>query len=121
MFVLVAQLLAGGDTLSARAETLLAHGNLPEARRIAEQPFALRPDYRDAWTVFESVYHDAGIWRRADAALAHHPDDPLALKRRAAIAIAVEAYGRADSLAALLLERRAPSVPAFLVRAEAQF
>lgn len=194
MFVLVAQLLAGGDTLSARAETLLAHGNLPEARRIAEQLvahrprdpqahlllgrvwmrwptfgrynayeefraagfltpddpepqywkarvgmylksdegeviareailklFALRPDYRDAWTVFESVYHDAGIWRRADAALAHHPDDPLALKRRAAIAIAVEAYGRADSLAALLLERRAPSVPAFLVRAEAQF
>src|SRR3989454_890185 len=137
MFVLVAQLLAGGDTLSARTETLLAHGNLPEARRIAEQLVAHRPrdpqahlllgrvwmrwptfgrynayeefraagfltpddpepqywkarvgmylksdegeviareailkllalraDYRDAWTVFESVYHDASdaIW-----------------------------------------------------------
>src|SRR5439155_1452293 len=194
MFVLVAQLLAGADTLSARAESLLAQGKLPEARRVAEQLVARRPrdpqahlllgrvwmrwptfgrynayeefrtagfltpedpepqywkarvgmylrsdegeviareailkllalrsDYRDAWTVFESVYHDASIWRRADAALAHHPDDALALKRRAAIAIAVEAYGRADSLAALLLERRAPSVPAFLVRAEAQF
>ena len=194
MLALVAQLLAGGDTLTARAETLLAQGHLPEARRLAEQLIAknprdpqahllmgrvwmrwptigrynayeefrtaadltpddpepqywkarvgmylksdegeaiareailrlltLRPDYRDAWSVFESVYHDAKIWRRADAALAHHPDDPLAQERRARIAIALEEYARADSLAALLLARGGPSVPVFLLRAEADF
>src|SRR5947209_142 len=43
MFVLVAQLLAGADTLSARAESLLAQGKLPEARRVAEQLVARSP------------------------------------------------------------------------------
>src|SRR5205809_844887 len=192
MLVLVAQLLAGGDTLSARAESLLAQGKLPEARRIAEQLvardprdsqahlllgrvwmrwptfgrynayeefrtagslapqdpeplywkarvgmylksdegeiiareailrlFAIRTDYRNAWTVFESVYHDKGIWRRADEALARHPDDPLALERRAAIAIALEEPARADSLAALAVARGGPSVGRYLLRAEA--
>ncbi len=192
MLVLVAQLLAGGDTLSARAESLLAQGKLPEARRIAEQLvardprdsqahlllgrvwmrwptfgrynayeefrtagslapqdpeplywkarvgmylksdegeiiareailrlFAIRTDYRNAWTVFESVYHDKGIWRRADEALARHPDDPLALERRAAIAIALEEPARADSLAALAVARGGPSVRRYLLRAEA--
>jgi len=43
MLALVAQLLAGGDTLSARAESLLAQGKLPEARRIAEQLVRAHP------------------------------------------------------------------------------
>ena len=63
--------------------------------------FALTPDYEDCWTLSQGRYHGPDIWRRADRALARHPDDPVALERRAQIAIALELPGQADSLAAL--------------------
>src|SRR5215510_13299704 len=39
--------------------------------------FVLDPDYGDCWSLFEQLYHNADIWRRADSALARHPDDLL--------------------------------------------
>ena len=83
--------------------------------------FRLTPDYEDCWALFEQIYHNQNIWRRADHALAHHPDDLVALERRAQIALALQEPGRADSLAALVLARRRPHVPAYLQRAEAAF
>jgi GWxTD domain-containing protein len=82
--------------------------------------FRLTPDYEDCWTLFEQIYHNENIWRRADLALAGHPDDLVALERRAQIALALQAPGRG-------LARRprarptAPHVPAYLQRAEAAF
>jgi tetratricopeptide (TPR) repeat protein len=82
---------------------------------------ALDPDYRDCWSVFEQLYHNAAIWRRADSALGRHPDDLLALERRARIAIDLEEPARADSFATQVLARRGRYVPGFLLRAEAAF
>lgn len=82
---------------------------------------ALTPQYRDCWSLFERMYHDDGIWRRADRALSRHPDDPVALERRAEIARALGRPQRADSLAALVPARGAPFVAALLVRAAAAF
>jgi tetratricopeptide (TPR) repeat protein len=83
--------------------------------------FALDPDYRDCWSLFEQLYHNAEIWRRADSALGRHPHDLLALERRARIALDLEEPARADSLAALVLAHRGRYVPGFLLRAEAAF
>ncbi len=83
--------------------------------------FRLTADYEDCWALFEQIYHNERIWRRADQALARHPDDLVALERRAQIALALQEPGRADSLAALVLARRTPHVPAYLQRAEAAF
>jgi len=83
--------------------------------------FTLRPDYEDCWSLFLSLYHSPDIWRRADRALAYHPDDPVALERRAQIAIALEQPLRAESLAARAVHQRAPTVPLLLLRAEAAF
>jgi len=83
--------------------------------------FRLTPDYEECWALFEQIYHNERIWRRADQALARHRDDLIALERRAQIALALQETGRADSLAALVLARRAPHVPAYLQRAEAAF
>ena len=83
--------------------------------------FRLTPDYEDCWALFEQIYHNENIWRRADLALAHHPDDVIALERRAQIAIALEEPGRADSLAELVLARRTPHLPSYLLRAESAF
>jgi GWxTD domain-containing protein len=83
--------------------------------------FALDPDYRDCWERFAQLYHDGGIWRRAERALATHPDDPRSLEHRAEIALALEEPGRADSLAAEVLARRRPDLPAYLARAQAAF
>src|SRR5215831_3173587 len=83
--------------------------------------FALTPDYEDCWGLFQRLYHNANIWQRADSALAHHGDDVVAREHRATIAIALEEPARADSLAALLLARRAAYLPAYLLRAEAAF
>jgi GWxTD domain-containing protein len=83
--------------------------------------FRLTPDYEDCWALFEQIYHNESIWRRADQALALHPDDLVGIERRAQIALALQEPGRADSLAALVLARRAPHVPAYLQRAEAAF
>lgn len=82
---------------------------------------AIDPEYRDAWDLFSVVYHDEGIWRRADQALALHPNDPLAVEHRAGIAIARDDFALADSLAGAVLGRRRPYVPAYLLRAEADF
>ena len=81
----------------------------------------VRPGDRAAWARFLELYHDDAIWRHADRVLALHPDDVAALERRALIAIALEEPERADSLAARVLARRGPHVPAWLVRAEASF
>ncbi len=83
--------------------------------------FRLTPDYEDCWALFAQIYHNENIWRRADQALAHHPDDVIALERRAVIALALEEPGRADSLAALVLARRTPHLPSYLLRAESAF
>jgi hypothetical protein len=83
--------------------------------------FQLTPDYEDCWALFQQIYHNEGIWRRADQALARHPDDLVGLERRAQIAIALQEPQRADSLAGLVLARRARHVPAYLQRAEAAF
>ena len=82
---------------------------------------ALDPDYRDCWRLFEQLHHNAAIWRRADSALGRHPDDLLALERRARIAIDLEEPARADSLATQVLAHRGRYVPGFLLRAEAAF
>jgi len=82
---------------------------------------ALDPDYRDAWSRFLQLYHNESIWRKADRALARHPDDATALERRATIAIALAEPARAESLATLALTKRGPDTPILLVRAEAAF
>jgi hypothetical protein len=87
------------------------------AREAILKILALDPDYQDVWARFERVYRNPKIWRRADRALAQHPDDPMAIERRAELAIALEEPRRADSLLALVL----PSVPVYLARAEASF
>lgn len=91
------------------------------AREAILRIFALTPDYEDTWALFEGLYHNESIWRRADLALAHHPESLVALERRAQIAIALEEPDRVDSLTTAILSRRAPYVPAFLLRAEAAF
>jgi hypothetical protein len=87
------------------------------AREAILKILALTPDYEDVWDRFERVYHNPKIWRRADQALARHPNDVVALARRAELAIALEEPRRADSL----LVQVPPSVPVYLTRAEANF
>lgn len=60
--------------------------------------FALVPDSEDCWTLFEQLHHNEHVWRQADAALASHPDNPIALQHRAEIALALEHPAQADSL-----------------------
>lgn len=93
------------------------------AREAMLRILALDPDYRsgEVWRRFQTVYHDAGIWRRADTALARHPDDPTALIRRAEIAVYLEEPQRADSLLTAAAARRPPDPAAYLLRAEADF
>lgn len=87
------------------------------AREAILKILALTPDYEDVWDHFETVYHNPKIWRRADQALARHPNDVVALERRAELAIALEEPLRADSL----LVHVPPSVSVYLTRAEANF
>ena len=82
---------------------------------------AIDPEYRDAWDLFSAVFHDDGIWRRADEALARHPDDLWAVEHRVGVAIARDDFALADSLAGAVLGRRRPYVPGYLLRAEADF
>jgi Tfp pilus assembly protein PilF len=91
------------------------------ARRALLKILTLAPDYRDCWTLFEHMYHNEDIWRQADAALAHHPDDPAALEHRAEIALALEQPAQADSFAGLLLAHRPGFVPSLQLRAAAAF
>ena len=87
------------------------------AREAILKILALTPDYQDVWERFERVYRNPKIWRRADRALAQHPDDLVAIERRAELAIALEEPLRAESLLAQLT----PSVTVDLARAEANF
>ncbi len=95
------------------------------AREAILRILGLDPDYADVWERFGTLYHNPKIWRRADRALAQHPDNVSAMERRAQLAITLEEPRRADSLAAEVLRRRevgaGPYVPAYLVRAEAGF
>ena len=95
------------------------------AREAILSILALTPDYQDAWERFGALYRNPQIWRRADRALARHPDNVVAVERRAELAIALEEPQRADSLTGEVLRRRrgggAPHVPAYLLRAEASF
>jgi len=87
------------------------------AREAILKILALTADYQDVWERFERVYRNPKIWRRADRALAQHPDDLVAIERRAELAIALEEPLRAESLLAKL----PPSVTVYLTRAEASF
>lgn len=93
------------------------------AREAILKILALTPDYEDVWERFETLYRNPKIWRRADRALARHPDDVVVMERRAELAIALEEPLRADSLLAEVLRRRggAPDVSVSLARAEANF
>ncbi|HEY3280142.1 MAG TPA: GWxTD domain-containing protein [Gemmatimonadales bacterium] len=92
------------------------------ARESILRILALRPDYEDVWERFQTLYRNPGIWRRADHVLARHRDDVIAMERRAQVAIALERPLVADSLLDEVLRRKgAPDVPAYLLRAEANF
>src|SRR5437764_425130 len=81
----------------------------------------VRPGDDAAWQRFLELYHDDAVWRRADRALALHPDDPAAALRWGVIAVALEEPARADSLATGVLARGGPDVSAWLLRAAASF
>lgn len=83
--------------------------------------FAIAPNYLDAWERFRDVYRNPDIWRRAEAALARHPDDPAALEHRAELLIALEQGARADSLLAVARARGHTGVANHLLRSEAAF
>jgi len=87
------------------------------AREAILKILALTPDYQDVWDRFATVYRNPKIWRRADRALAQHPNDPVAIERRAELAIALEEPLRADSLLAAVKA----GVTVYLARAEANF
>lgn len=82
---------------------------------------ALDPDYEDCWDRLRELYGGPDVWRRADRALALHGDSPVALERRAELAIALEAPLRAESLLARAAAQRPPGVYAYALRAEASF
>ncbi len=83
--------------------------------------FALDPDYRDAWSRFQQLFLNDAIARRADRAFARHGDHPVALARRARLAILLREPWRADSLATLQLARGGSPVAGWVTRAEAAF
>ncbi|MGH7644964.1 MAG: GWxTD domain-containing protein [Gemmatimonadales bacterium] len=91
------------------------------AREALLRLFALDPDYRDAWARFQQLFQNRDIWRRAERALARHGDHPVALERRARLALALEEPTRADAMLARVLARRPGHVPVLLLRAQAAF
>jgi hypothetical protein len=91
------------------------------AREALLRIFALDPDYRDTWTRFEQLFLNDAIARRADRALGRHGDHPLALERRARLAILLRESRRADSLAARQLAGGGSPIAAFLTHADAAF
>lgn len=91
------------------------------AREAILRILTLDPDYADVWDRFREVYQNSGLWRRADRALARHPDNLVALERRAELAIALEKPRLADSLLDQVQRRRGLSLLDCLLRAEASF
>jgi hypothetical protein len=121
-----AERLAPGDPEAPWGQVAVGYRlGSDDGERIAREAllklFALAPADPEAWARFTELYHNEAGWRRADRAFALHPNDPTALERRALIAIALEQPDRADAFAARVLARRAPHVPAYLVRAAAGF
>jgi hypothetical protein len=82
---------------------------------------AVSPDDEAGWSAFRGLYCSPSLLEAADAALATHPEDPGALVHRAEIALAEGSPSLADSLAARALSRRRPDIPAYVLRAEANF
>jgi hypothetical protein len=91
------------------------------ARDALLQLFAVAPDYLDSWARFRDVYQNPSIWRQAERALARHGDTPIALERRAEMLIALGDGRRADSVLAIAIARRPPTVRTYLLRTEASF
>jgi hypothetical protein len=91
------------------------------AREALLRLLKLDPGYKDAWERFHDLYQNPAIWRRADRALAAHPDNATALDGRVELAIALEQPQRADSLLEQIARRRGLRVPDYLLRAEAAF
>jgi hypothetical protein len=89
------------------------------AREAILRILPIDPDYEDVWDRFQTLYHNANIWRRADRALAAAPPSASVTERRAEIAIALEQPERAESL--LALREEDPSLRSLLLRAEAAF
>lgn len=83
--------------------------------------FAVDPSYRDAWARFSRVYQGPGVWRKAEEALARHPHNPDALRRRADLELELNEPARADSLAGELLALVPNDEEGLLDRAEAGF
>lgn len=91
------------------------------ARQAILRILALAPGYQDVWARFQALYHNRDIWRKADRALAGHPDNVVALEQRAELAVALEEPARAESLLSEVVRRSAPSVAVLVLRAEANF
>ena len=87
------------------------------AREALLRIFALDPDYRDSWARFRQLFRNERIMRRADAALALHPDHPKALQQRAELAIELGDVALADSLA----QRLTNPIMRNVLRADAAF
>jgi len=96
-----------------------------EGERIARDAlialFAAVPDYRDAWSRFRTLFGNADIWRRADAALARHPDSRVALVRRSELALRLEQPERATALLERAERLGETGVESLVLRAEARF
>jgi GWxTD domain-containing protein len=91
------------------------------AREAILRILTLEPSYADVWDRFHDVYQNRATWRRAERALAAHPDNVAALRARAELAIALEQPQRADSLLEVVLRLSGPEVSDYLLRAEAEF
>jgi len=83
--------------------------------------FAVVPDYRDAWSRFRSLFGNPAIWRRADAALARHPGNRVALVRRSELALRLDEPERATALLERAEGLGETSVESLVLRAEARF
>ena len=91
------------------------------AREAILRILAIDPGYADVWDRFHEVYQNPATWRRAERALAAHPDNLAALRARAELAIALGQPQRADSLLEAVEQRTAVDVTDCLLRAEANF
>ena len=91
------------------------------AREAILRILAIDPGYADVWDRFHEVYQNPATWRRAERALAAHPDNVAALRARAELAIALGQPQRADSLLEAVGQRTGVDVTDCLLRAEANF
>jgi hypothetical protein len=83
--------------------------------------FFLDPDYRDSWSIFQSLYASDDVRRRADRALANHPATRVTLAHRAELALGMGLWDRSDSLAGAALAAGPPDGGLWMARAAAAF